>query len=63
MLKNIRKKYREYDVTQEPYVVIKANSGTYGIGIMIVKNSEDVLNLNRKIRKKNVCCKRRGAYY
>ena len=52
MLKNIRKKYKEYNVTQEPYVVVKANSGTYGMGIMIIKNSEDVLNLNRKMRKK-----------
>jgi len=52
MLKNINKKYKEYNITQEAYVVVKANSGTYGMGIMIIKNSEDVLNLNRKMRKK-----------
>jgi glutamate--cysteine ligase len=52
MLENINKKYKEYNVTQEAYVVVKANAGTYGMGIMIIKNSEDVLNLNRKMRKK-----------
>ncbi len=52
MLKNINKKYKEYNITQEAYVVVKANAGTYGMGIMIIKNSEDVLNLNRKMRKK-----------
>ena len=52
MLENINKKYKEYNITQEAYLVVKANAGTYGIGIMIIKNSEDVLNLNRKMRKK-----------
>ncbi|MDC0423295.1 glutamate--cysteine ligase [Methylophilaceae bacterium] len=52
MLENINKKYKEYNITQEAYVVVKANAGTYGMGIMIIKNSEDVLNLNRKMRKK-----------
>jgi len=52
MLENINKKYKEYNITQEAYLVVKANAGTYGMGIMIIKNSEDVLNLNRKMRKK-----------
>ena len=52
MLENINKKYKEYNISQEAYVVIKANAGTYGMGIMIIKNSEDILNLNRKMRKK-----------
>ena len=33
-------------------MVIKADAGTYGMGIMTIKNSEDVINLNRKMRKK-----------
>jgi len=52
MLENINKKYKQYNITQEAYLVVKANAGTYGMGIMIIKNSEDVLNLNRKMRKK-----------
>jgi|TARA_B110000238_G_scaffold194672_1_gene232842 glutamate--cysteine ligase len=52
MLKNINKKYKQYNIAQEAYLVVKANAGTYGMGIMIIKNSEDILNLNRKMRKK-----------
>ena len=52
MLEKIQAKYNQYGITHEPYVVIKADVGTYGMGIMIAKNSEDVLNLNRKMRNK-----------
>jgi glutamate--cysteine ligase len=52
MLEKIQAKYNQYGITHEPYVVIKADAGTYGMGIMIAKNSEDVLNLNRKMRNK-----------
>ncbi|MEE9160652.1 MAG: glutamate--cysteine ligase, partial [Gammaproteobacteria bacterium] len=34
LLKEIQKKYDEYDINCQPYVVVKADSGTYGMGIM-----------------------------
>lgn len=46
----IKSKYDEYNVNQEPYVFIKANSGTYGMGIMIAKSGEDILDINKKGR-------------
>lgn len=52
MLTQIRAKYAEYNVDQEPYVIVKANSGTYGMGIMAVKSAEEVKGLNRKARNK-----------
>jgi glutamate--cysteine ligase len=52
LLLKIKKKYSQYNITHEPYVVIKADAGTYGMGIMTIKNSKDVINLNRKMRKK-----------
>jgi len=52
LLLKIKKKYSQYNITHEPYVVIKADAGTYGMGIMTIKNSGDVINLNRKMRKK-----------
>ncbi len=52
MLMNIRKKYAEYQIDQDPYVIVKANSGTYGMGIMAVKSAEEVKGLNRKARNK-----------
>lgn len=52
LLARIREKYREYGITQDPYVIVKANAGTYGMGVMSVKRPEDVLGLNRKARNK-----------
>lgn len=50
LLKAVQKKYAEYGVIQQPYIVIKADAGTYGMGIMMVKSVEEVLSLNRKQR-------------
>ena len=52
MLSRIGAKYREYGVTQEPFVIVKADAGTYGMGIMTVKSPDDVRGLNRKQRNK-----------
>jgi len=52
ILETIREKYRQYDVKEDPFVIIKADSGTYGMGIMTVKDGEDVYQLNRKQRNK-----------
>jgi glutamate--cysteine ligase len=52
LLTKIRAKYKEYNVQQEPFVIVKANAGTYGMGIMTVKSPDDVRDLNRKQRNK-----------
>ena len=52
LLEKIKLKYAEYGVTQEPFVIVKANAGTYGMGIMTVKSPDDVRGLNRKARNK-----------
>jgi glutamate--cysteine ligase len=52
VLAKTRAKYAEYGITEEPYVVVKADAGTYGMGIMTVKSGEEVVNLNRKQRNK-----------
>jgi glutamate--cysteine ligase len=52
VLTKIRAKYAEYNVDQEPFVIVKADAGTYGMGIMTVKSPEDVKGLNRKQRNK-----------
>ncbi|SFL07877.1 glutamate--cysteine ligase [Nitrosomonas aestuarii] len=48
----IREKYREYSVKEDPFVIVKADSGTYGMGIMTVKDGAEVYQLNRKQRNK-----------
>ena len=52
LLEDIKAKYAEYGVTDEPFVIIKADAGTYGMGIMSVKSVDEVRNMNRDTRKK-----------
>ena len=52
LLNAIRKKYDEYGITDDPFVMIKADSGTYGMGVMSVQSPEEVHDLNRKQRTK-----------
>jgi glutamate--cysteine ligase len=51
-LKKIAKKYREYGIKETPYVVVKADAGTYGMGIMTVRDPAEMVGLNRKERNK-----------
>lgn len=52
VLQNIRVKYEEYGVKEKPFVIVKADAGTYGMGIMTVKDASEVRDLNRKQRNK-----------
>ena len=52
LLEDIQKKYDEYQIEQQPYVIVKADAGTYGMGIMTVHSAEEILELNRKQRTK-----------
>jgi len=52
LIKKIQEKYDEYKIPESPYVFIKNDSGTYGLGIVSVFSGEDVKSLNRKKRNK-----------
>lgn len=52
LLEKTRTKYREYGVTEKPFVIVKADAGTYGMGIMTVHDASEVKSLNRKQRNK-----------
>ena len=52
VLNEIREKYAHYGITEQPFCIVKADAGTYGMGIMTVKSVDDVRNLNRKTRNK-----------
>jgi len=47
-----RLKYRENGIDQEPFAIVKADAGTYGMAIMSVKSADEVRALNRKQRNK-----------
>lgn len=48
----IKTKYKEYQIQQEPFLIVKADSGTYGMGIIAIKDASELLKLNRKQRTK-----------
>lgn len=50
LLIEIQKKYDEYNIKHEPFVIVKADSGTYGMSVMSVKSADEIRNLNRKQR-------------
>ncbi|GAB3261027.1 glutamate--cysteine ligase [Chitinimonas naiadis] len=45
-------KYRDLGIDAAPYAIVKADAGTYGMGVMSVKSAEEVIGLNRKQRNK-----------
>ena len=51
-LAKIGARYQKMGIDREPVVFIKNDSGTYGLGILSVKNGEELLALsNRKMKK------------
>jgi glutamate--cysteine ligase len=57
LLTEIRAKYAEYGIDQEPFVVVKADAGTYGMAVMMVRSADEVRQLNRKQRTKMAASK------
>ena len=52
LLDRIGVKYAEYGIKEKPFAIVKADAGTYGMGIMTVRDASDVVGLNRKERNK-----------
>jgi len=52
LLSGIRTKYDEHGVDCEPFVMVKADAGTYGMGVMTIRSPEEIMELNRKQRTK-----------
>ena len=51
LLAKIRKKYKEYGIKdQKPFVIVKPDAGTYGRGILTVKDASELKDLNRAQR-------------
>ena len=51
-LDSLREKYASLGIEREPTVVMKNDSGTYGLGVMMLTSGEQILNLsNRKANK------------
>lgn len=46
----IQSKYEEYHITHQPFLIVKADAGTYGMAVMTVRSIEELKALNRKQR-------------
>ncbi len=52
ILSLVSDKYATYGITDRPFVVVKADNGTYGMSVMMVHDGEELRQLNRKQRTK-----------
>ncbi|HHL45651.1 MAG TPA: glutamate--cysteine ligase, partial [Gammaproteobacteria bacterium] len=50
LLRTIRQKYEQYGIDKKPFVVVKADAGTYGMAVMTAHDADEVRELNRKQR-------------
>ena len=48
----IKKKYKEYKINKSPFIVVKADAGTYGMGVMTVRDPSEIVRLNNRQRNK-----------
>lgn len=47
---DIKKKYAEYKIPYQPFLIVKADAGTYGMAVMTVRNIDELRSMNRKQR-------------
>ncbi len=52
LLTKIKRKYKEYGINEKPFVVVKADNGTDGMGIMTVRDVKDLDALSSKSKNK-----------
>ncbi len=52
LIGKVRRKYKEYGIQEKPFVVVKADNGTYGMGIMTVRDAKELAELNRRTKNK-----------
>lgn len=59
LFSRIEKKYSEEKIDEKPFAFIKADYGTYGMGLLPVEKPDDIINFNRK--QKNRLHKGKGS--
>ena len=52
VLSNITAKYNELNITDQPTIFIKSNSGTYGMAVINIKDIESLILMNSSNRKR-----------
>lgn len=62
MLESIAEDYKKRDIHESPFLFIKNNSGTYGLGVTQVTSAEDVTHWNYDAKKKMKAQKGGGRF-
>lgn len=57
LLEDITQKYQQYDIQERPFIIIKADNGTYGMSVMTIYNAEELRQMNRKQRTRMAASK------
>jgi glutamate--cysteine ligase len=52
LLGRVRRKYKEYGINEKPFVVVKADHGTGGLGVMTVRDAKELDNLSPAVRER-----------
>jgi glutamate--cysteine ligase len=52
LLSDIQAAYDAHGIEQKPYLIVKADAGTYGMGVMSVLDPQQLASLNKNARKK-----------
>lgn len=52
LLTKVRRKYKEYGIKEKPFAIVKADNGTYGMGVMTVRDAKELDDLTKKARNK-----------
>lgn len=52
LFEEIKLKYAAYGIQQKPFIVVKADAGTYGMAVMTVRHPDELKEMNRKQRTK-----------
>jgi len=50
LLVKIRRKYKQYGIKEKPFVVVKADNGSHGVGILTVHDAKDLPALSQRMR-------------
>ncbi len=61
MISQIKTKYDEHQIDGKPYVFVKNNSGTYGLGVIEVNSGDEIRSWNYKSKKKMKAAKGGGG--
>ena len=54
LLGRIRRKYKEYGINEKPFVIVKADDGSHGLGVTTVRDAKDFETFGRQLRERNL---------